>query len=429
MPVGSAEHLVSKEIANTIVDPVAYQHWDQSHEAFTELRKSNPIAFAAPDDYDPFWVISKYDDIQTVERTSNLFSNAAHFPTLLSKTQKAQILELTGGSPHIIRSLIQMDNPDHMAHRILTQGWFMTKRLRALEPRIREIAKEYVDQLLETGGECDFATDIAFFYPLRVVMEVIGVPREDEQMMLKLTQDLFGNGDPELSRDRANIGGAKAEVAAQTIEDFFGYFDALNKERRASPKNDLASIIATAKVHGDPIGHLEAMCYYIIAATAGHDTTAASTASSVWAVAERPNVFNDLKSSSDLIEGLVDEAIRWETPVKQFMRTALEDTELGGRKISKGDWLYLAYPSANRDEDHFDRPFEFDPARSPNRHMAFGYGAHVCLGQNLARMEMQILWEEMLPHLKSIELSAPPKRMRANFVCGPKSVPIKFSTT
>ena len=169
------------------------------------------------------------------------------------------------------------------------------------------------------------------------------------------------------------------------------------------------------------------MSYYIIVATAGHDTTSSSTAGAIWALAENRSEFAKVKADPSLIPGLVDEAIRWMTPVKHFMRSATADTELRGRAIAKGDWLMLCYPSGNRDEEVFDDPYAFRVDRKPNRHLAFGYGAHPCLGQHLAKMEMRILWEELLPRLQSLELAGEPKLTQASFVNVPKSVPIRFA--
>ena len=261
-------------------------------------------------------------------------------------------------------------------------------------------------------------------------MEVIGVPQEDEARMLMLTQQLFGPTDPDMRRAEDELPPEKAvESLQEVVSDFFSYFSAMSEDRRNNPRNDLATIIANAEIDDEPIGFFEAMSYYIIAATAGHDTTSASTASSMWAIAERPDQWNKLKADPSLISGLVEEAIRWETPVKHFMRSATEDAELAGQVIKKGDWMYLSYVSGNRDESRIDRPFEFDITRSPNKHVALGYGAHICLGQHLARMEMKVLWEELLPHLKSVELTGTPTRVAANFVSGPKTVPIRFETS
>lgn len=420
---------IPPEIANTIVDPRAFADWDSIHDAFSTLRKEAPLAVAHADGFDPFWVVTRFDDIQHVERHNDLFHNGDTFTTLTDKAGGEMVKSITGGSPHLVRSLVQMDNPDHFKHRVLTQSWFLPQNLRELEGRIREIAREFVDKMLSGGTECDFAKDVAFLYPLRVVMEVIGVPQEDEPRMLALTQQLFGPTDPDMRRADDDLSPEKAiESLQEVVADFFSYFTAMSEDRRSNPRNDLATIIANAKIDDEPIGFFEAMSYYIIAATAGHDTTSASTASSMWAIAERPDQWEKLKADPALINGLVEEAIRWETPVKHFMRSATQDTELAGQAIKKGDWMYLSYVSGNRDESRIDRPFEFDITRAPNKHVALGYGAHICLGQHLARMEMRVLWEELLPHLKSVELNGEPTRVAANFVSGPKFLPIRFQT-
>jgi len=419
---------IPAEIANTIVDPGAYARWDPVHAAFTELRRRAELDVAEPDGFDPFWVVTRYDDIHFIERRNELFHNGDRSAVLTPRAADAKVREITGGSPHLVRALVQMDNPDHRKYRRLTRDWFMPQSLRGLEGRIREIAREFVEHMLSLAPECDFARDLAFLYPLRVIMEVIGVPESDEARMLKLTQELFGNADTDLNRSgREEEDADLAALVNEVVTDFVQYFEAMTEDRRAHPRDDLASVIANGTIDGEPLGHLEAMSYYIIAATAGHDTTSASTASGAWALAERPEQLAALKADLSRLPAFIEETVRWETPVKHFMRTATGDTELRGRKIAKGDWLMLSYVSGNRDEDRFARPFEFDPARSPNKHVAFGYGPHVCLGQHLAKMEMRILWEELLPRLGSLELNGQPTRSAANFVSGPKSVPIRFT--
>ena len=186
------------------------------------------------------------------------------------------------------------------------------------------------------------------------------------------------------------------------VADFGAYFRGITEDRRRHPREDLATVIANARIGGDYMPDHDATSYYMIVATAGHDTTSSSTAGAIWALAQDPAQFEQVKANPELIPGLVDEAIRWMTPVKHFMRSATADTELGGRKIAKGDWLMLCYASGNRDEDVFEEPYRFRSDRKPNRHVAFGYGAHLCLGQYLAKLEMRILFEELLPRLKSI---------------------------
>jgi cytochrome P450 len=309
---------------------------------------------------------------------------------------------------------------------VLTQAWFLPQNLRGLEERIRKIARAAVDKMADAGGECDFVSQVALHYPLHVIMEIMGVPEADEGRMLMLTQELFGAADPELGR-KTESDSPTAQIETGVLSDFIAYFTQFSNAKRANPGDDLGSLIANSKIDGEPISHFEAMSYYIIVATAGHDTTSSSTAGAIWGLAENPGELAKLQADPKLIPGLVDESIRWITPVKTFMRTATENTELAGRSVSKNDWLMLCYASGNRDEAVFDDPNAFRVDRSPNRHLAFGYGAHLCLGQHLAKMEMRILWEELIPRLKSLELAGEPAMSQAVFVNGPKKLPVRFS--
>jgi cytochrome P450 len=419
---------IPQDIANTIVDPKAYADGRRVDEAFLTLRRDIPLGVAQPQSFDPFWVVTRFADIQEVERQNDLFHNGDTFTTLTNREGDAMVKKLTGGSPHLVRSLVQMDNPDHFNYRKLTQSWFLPQNLRKLEGRIREIARGFVDRMASYGTQCDFARDVAFLYPLHVIMEVIGVPEADEPLMLKLTQELFGAADPDLNRSGREITdvGQSTSNIQQTVADLMMYFTEMSENRRRVPREDLATVLAKATIEGQPLDQFAALSYYIIAATAGHDTTSNTTAGAMWAMLDHPDQLAKVKANTDLINGLVEESIRWVTPVKHFMRSATADTELGGQKVAKGDWMMLSYPSGNRDEAAFDEPFRFDIERSPNRHVAFGYGAHVCLGQHLGRMEMRILWEELLPRLDHIEMNGEPKNSEANFVCGPKALPVKF---
>jgi cytochrome P450 len=420
--------LIPEDVAASVVDPKAYSDGRRIDEAFKWLRREAPLAVAQPEGFDPFWVVTRHADLLTIERQNDLFHNGDRSTVVTTIEADKRVRQIMGGSPHLVRSLVQMDNPDHFNYRRLTQAWFLPQNLRGLEARIREIAKGFVERMAAHGERCDFARDVAFLYPLHVIMEVLGVPECDEPRMLKLTQELFGSADPDVNRTGARVDDVDAGLAniRATVMDFMNYFNAMTEDRRRNPRKDLASVIANGAIEGQPLGHLEAMSYYIIAATAGHDTTSNTTAGALWALAENPDQFAKLKSNLNLIPSMVEESIRWETPVKHFMRTATADAEVAGQKIAKGDWLFLAYPSGNRDEAVFGDPFAFNIERSPNKHVSFGYGAHICLGQHLGRMEMRVLWEELLPRLESVELDGEPKRTEANFVCGPKTVPIRF---
>jgi cytochrome P450 len=428
--MSAAEIRIPDELAWQLVDPTAYAD-ARIHDTYKWLRANNPLGLAdLKDHYDRFWVVTKHADILEVSRQNALFHNGDRQTTLTSQLADKQVRQMTGGSPHLVRSLVQMDPPDHPKYRALTQAWFMPNNIKGLEARIRGIAKAAVDKMLATGGECDFVRDVAMLYPLHVIMEILGVPAEDEPRMLMLTQELFGSTDPDLGRKVETPDPAKMTEAIQAVlMDFYQYFAKITAHRRASPQDDLATVIANGQIDGAPISEFEALSYYVIVATAGHDTTSSSTAGAMWALAENPAEFAKVKSNRALIPGLVEEAVRWTTPVKHFMRSATADTTLRGRDIAKGDWLMLCYASGNRDEEVFEDPYVFRSDRSPNRLISFGYGAHLCLGQHLAKLEMRILFEELLPRLASIELAAPPQNSQSVFVSGPKRVPIRFCAT
>jgi hypothetical protein len=423
---------IPEDIARVIITPKAFAEDAPVQEAFAWIRANAPLAQARLEGIYPFWVVSKHADILEISRQNDLFRSGEMPTTFTTIAGDETVRKLTGGSPHLLRTLVQMDEPDHAKYRVLTQAWFLPQNIRGLQDRIRQIARAHVDHMASLGGTCDFVNDVALTFPLRVIMEILGVPPEDEPRMLKLTQELFGATDPELNRSHSSEpsgdGGGLGDLQA-VIADFFMYFKGITDARKAKPGGDLATVIANGEINGAPINDFEAMGYYVIVATAGHDTTSSSTAGAVWGMCQYPEAFAKVKADPSLIPGLVDEAIRWVTPVKHFMRSATEDTEIRGRKIAKGDWLMLCYPSGNRDEEVFDEPQVFKPDRSPNRHLAFGYGAHLCLGQHLAKMEMRILFEELMPRLKSLEFAGPATRAEASFVGGPKRLPIRYEMT
>jgi cytochrome P450 len=225
---------------------------------------------------------------------------------------------------------------------------------------------------------------------------------------------------PELTQDQI------IQLVAGAVKDFEAYFAGLTAEKRAHPTGDVASTIANAVIDGEPLNDRDMMGYYIIVAAAGHDTTSASTAGAMLALARDPEQFARVRADRSLLPGIVEEAIRWTSPVQHFMRTAAADTELGGQRIAKGDWLMINYVAANHDPAQFDDPRRFDAARSPNRHLAFGAGAHQCLGLHLARLEMRILFETLLDRIESVELAGEPRRAKSTFVGGLKTLPLRF---
>jgi cytochrome P450 len=297
--------------------------------------------------------------------------------------------------------------------------WFRPKAMRALKARCDELAKIYVDKMAEKGPELDFVTEVAVNYPLYIILTMLGLPESDFPRMLKLTQEMFGGNDEELQR-----GGGVEDMQAVLL-DFFMYFTALTNSRREHPTEDLASAIANAKINGQPLSDMDTLSYYVIVASAGHDTTSAGTAGGLLALLQNPGELARLQKDPSLMGTAVEEMIRWVVPVKEFMRTAQADTEVRGVPIAKGEAVLLSYVSANRDEDVFDEPFRFDVGRDPNKHLSFGHGVHFCLGAALARMEINSLFTELVPRITSIELAGEPEHMATTFVGGLKHLPIR----
>ena len=412
---------MNKEDFKKIAYPETYADEKELHDIFTFMRKEDPVSWVEPDQFRPFWAITKHEDIIEIEKQNELFINDPR-TTLMDIPTEDAIKEFTGGSHLLVRSLVHMDNPDHQLYRSLTQKWFAPPNLESLKKDIRNIAKEYVNKMVDHGNECDFAKDVAIFYPLRVIMSILGVPKEDEPRMLRLTQELFGGRDEDMIRDES-----ETSSESNTITDFFEYFNSLTEDRRKNPTNDVSSVIANAKINNEQLGHLEAMSYYIIIATAGHDTTSSSTAGGILALIENPDQLSKLKNNPSLMTSAVEETIRWVTPVKNFFRTATQNYDLKDREIKKDDSILLCYPSGNRDEEIFDDPFKFKVDRSPNRHLAFGHGAHLCLGKYLAKIEMEIFYEELFKKIENIELNGEPEWVKASFVSGLKSLPIRYT--
>jgi cytochrome P450 len=415
---------IPKDISNTLVDPKAYAD-GRVHEAFRWLRANNPLGRATPDGYEPFWVVTKHADIMEVGSQNRIYANGEKQIILTNEEDARRMYEMRE-SGQSSRNLIQMDPPEHGLYRMLTQNWFMPGNVKKLEAQIRETARRDVAKFLATGGKCEFVSEIALGYPLHIIMNILGVPEQDEPMMLKLTQQIFspnhagGEGEEALTPEQ------KRDMLQAAVIEFHQYFSKLSADREQNPTSDLATVIANAEIKGEPIPLAKKIGYYILVATAGHDTTSNGTAGVMLALCQNPHVFDQVKADPSRIPALIEEAIRWVTPVKHFMRSATEDTVLHGRNIAKGDLLMLSYASGNRDEDVFEDPYTFRIDRAANKHIAFGHGAHVCLGQFLARMEMRILMEELLPHLKSVSLDGEPKLSPVNFISGPESIPLKF---
>lgn len=367
------------------------------------------------DGFPPFWAVLGLEEVLSVERQPALFTNEPY--AVLARHAEIEAQMASGAR---IRSLVQMDPPDHPKYRRLTADWFKPASLGRLQGRLDELSRIALERMERAGGACDFSKDIAVWYPLAVILAILGLPEEDYPRMLTLTQELFGASDDELGR-----GGTEGLI--EVILDYFRYFGALTEERRAHPTEDLASLIANGRIDGEPMPDIELMSYYVIIAAAGHDTTASAMTGGLQALIEHPDQMERLRADPSLLATAVDEVIRWVSPVRHFMRTAQADTELAGTPIAKGDLVYLSYLAANRDPRVFVDPHRFDVGRAnADRHVAFGFGAHFCLGAQLARMELRTLFRDLIPRLEHAELAGAPGSMKTTFVGGTKSLPIRY---
>ena len=408
------------DAAKVLADPTAYADDARLHAALTHLRANNPVAWVDNPPYRPFWAITKHADIMAIERANDLFLSEPRpllAPAEADDFAKAQLDAGMG-----LRTLIHMDDPHHRKVRAIGADWFRPKAMRDLKVQVDRLAKRYVDRLREIGPECDFVTEIAVNFPLYVIMSLLGLPEDDFPRMHMLTQEMFGGDDEEYNKR-----GKSPEEQLTILLDFFTYFSELTASRREHPTEDLASAIANGRVDGEPLSDVDTASYYVIVASAGHDTTKDAISGGLLALIETPSELERLRQNMDLMPTAVEEMVRWATPVKEFMRTAAEDTTVRGVPIGKGESVYLAYVSGNRDEEVFDDPFRFDVSRDPNKHMAFGYGVHFCLGAALARMEMNSLFTELIPRLESVELAGAAELSATTFVGGLKHLPIRYS--
>jgi cytochrome P450 len=400
------------------VDPAAYANPVEWQQVASEIRRESPVLRVEADGFPPFWAITRHADVMSISQQNDLFLN-----TMDSVLLPTEVMERNRARGVDLKTLIHMDGAEHMAYRKLTTDWFKPAALRSIQATIDELAARFVDRLANFPGSVDLATDIVMPFPLHVIMSTLGIPEEDEPRMLKLTQEIFGSEDPEYSTNPEE----RDAALMATLLEFGAYFDSLIKDRRAHPGADLASVIANGVINDQQIGDLETMGYYVIIATAGHDTTAGSVSGGVEQLLRHPDQLEALRDDPELIPNAVEEIIRWSSPVRHFLRYATVDTEIRGTPIAAGDGLLLSYLSANFDEDVFEEPMWFDVTR-PNAkdHIAFGWGRHHCLGSQLARMELRAFLREFSSRVEVMEIAGEPAWAHTTFVGGIKHLPVTY---
>ncbi len=329
----------------------------------------------------------------------------------------AQIAKAQAESADGFPIMLMMDPPRHVKFRRLVQRSFTPRYVEGLEPHIRELARTIVDRVVEKG-ECDFVSEVASDLPLQVICEMMGVPEEDRQEIFEITNRMIGFDDPELGEDQDQRATASAAMFGKAVK-----VAALFRE---NPQENLTSFLLHREVDGEKLSELEYAVFFLLLCVAGNETTRTVTSNGMRLLIDNPDQLQRLVDDPSLIPSAVEEILRFEPAVHHFRRTATEDTEIRGRKIKENDPVIIWYPSANRDEDVFENADRFDVGRHPNEHLSFGIGEHFCLGANLARLELNAIFEEIVPRLRTPEFAGPVRRLRSNFINGVKEMRVRF---
>ena len=379
------------------------------HHAFHVMRKEAPVHFHKEKGGAGYFCLTKYEDVVAVSKDPHTFSSKRGTNIQDYSADDLSVIQLM---------MLNMDPPQHNQFRKLASTGFTPRMVARLEPRIRAAAKDIVDQVAKKGS-ADFVTSIAAELPLQVIAELLGVPQEDRHKIFEWSNRLIGFDDPEFQ--------TSFEDGKAAATELWMYASQLADLRRENKGDDLVSVLINAEIEGERLSDMEFDSFFLLLAVAGNETTRNLISGGLLALIEHPEQRARLIKDPSLIPSAVEEMLRWVTPVMHFRRTATRDVELRGQKIREGDKVVMYYSSANRDEDVFPNSDRFDVGRTPNDHLAFGIGQHFCLGSNLARLEIRVMFEELLKRLPDIELAGNVRRLRSNFINGYKEIPVKFT--
>jgi len=395
-----------------IVHPDRFATQGYPHEAWTRLRREAPVFWYEGFAPLPFWAITRHREIVQVSCHPERFASGP-------RTE----LVAAADAPQV-HGLITMDPPEHGRFRQLVVERFRPRALGRVRAQIEAVAREVLDALEATGleGECDFVRAVAEPFPVAVVAWMLGVPEPDRGLVRRWTNEVVGALDPEFHRGEESAQATQARAVGEMV----AYLADLLARRRANPTDDLISFLAQARPEGRPVAGEAIIGFAVLLMIAGNETTRNATSGGLVAFVEHPDAWRRLRGEPALLPAAMEEVLRWTSPVVHFARTATEDALLGGQKIRAGDALALLYASANRDEEVHPDPFTFRIDRSPNRHLAFGVGEHVCLGAHVARLELRAIFAELLRRLEAFELAGPVVRLRSATTGGLKSVPVRY---
>ena len=382
------------------------------HRAAADLRRAGPVHHFSDRRFGEFWAVTGHEALLEVSRQPRVFPNTKDAAFI----GRGGYSEMQKDLPFEVKTLLSMDGEEHTKYRKVVVDWFKPSAIRRLQIAVDELVAESVDDLRDRSGQIDFAMDIAVPLPLRVIMEMLGVPRADEPMMLKLTQQMFSAADPELGSNNA----------FEAMGEMVAYFLELVAARQAEPTEDLTSAIANATIDDEPMESIAMMGLFAVLASAGHDTTSFAMSGGLLELARRPEEFRRLRDDPALAENAAPEVVRMTSPVRHFTRMAQSNTEVAGHTFERGDRVLLSYPSANRDESVFPDPDRLDVGRSNASHqVGWGHGPHYCLGARLAQMEITALLEGLAREVESIELDGDAAWTAGHFVSGVKHLPLR----
>ena len=386
------------------------------HADWKVLRSECPVYFCEPEGYRPFWAVTKYNDILEVEKRADVFLNEPRSMVMPIDFEN-YLNEKFGSVNGLMKMLVQMDGTEHMKHRMLIQPWLTPKALRDRQKDVEAICDMFFDRLQAKGpeGEVDMARDLIYRYPLRVVCGLLGLPEEEDEIVLQMNENMSKFERPPEGVD---------EVSG--FEQLLNYFGAVVEDRKKNPKDDLSTFIANMKLDGQDLEPREQLAYFVIFGSAGHDTTASSLSGGLKVLLEHPEQLEMLRKDRSLLPGAINEILRYVSPVNQFCREAAEDYELNGQLIRKGESVVVYYPSGNRDEDIYEDPDTFNILRPPSRHLAFGSGPHTCLGNHLAPMEMRRFFTDLLDRFEYLELAGPAPYVPTHLVSRMEKLPVKY---
>ena len=380
------------------------------HDMFDTLRRDAPLYFHPETDGPGFWCVVRYHDLEQISRDPRVFSS--EWGITLFDVDDSQLEQQR-------MMMLMMDPPRHTKQRLLVNKGFTPRMIEQLHDRIRQAAVDIIDSIAERG-ECDFVVDVAAELPLQVIAEMMGVPQTDRHKMFEWSNRLIGSQDPEYA--------VSAEDATGAAIEMFSYANDLAAAKRANPGDDIVSTLLAAEIDGEQLTDVEFDLFFELLAVAGNETTRNLISHGMLALAENPDQRDLLLADPSLLPSAVDEMLRYASPVMYMRRTARADIELHGQQIKEGDKIALWYIAANHDPAVFADPHRFDIRRSPNDYLAFGGGGpHFCLGSHLAKLEIRVMFEELLARLPDLELNGPVQRLRSNFINGIKHMPVRFT--